>query len=83
MPEERIFTIPLKGTRRAKHAKRAKRAVKLVKEFLKRHMKSNDVEISQELNQQLWKRGAEKPPSQIRVRAVKIDDGTVKAFLPG
>lgn len=83
MPEERVYTVPLKGARRETRNRRAKGAVKLVKEFLKRHMKSGDVKIDQELNQTIWKRGSEKPPSKIRVRAVKLDDGSVEAFLPG
>ena len=30
-----------------------------------------------------WERGIQKPPSRIRVRAVKLEDGTVEAELVG
>lgn len=81
MPEERIYVIPLREVRQAPEYLRAKRASKLVREFLKRHMKSDEIKLDMILNSELWRRGAKHPPSKIRVRAVKQDDGSVKAFL--
>jgi large subunit ribosomal protein L31e len=43
-------------------------------------MKTEEVKLNEKLNQELWKRGAERPMSRIRVRAVKQDDGSVEAF---
>ncbi|MEA1905168.1 MAG: 50S ribosomal protein L31e [Candidatus Hadarchaeota archaeon] len=80
MPEERIYTIPLRKVKRARRYRRSSRAAKLVREFLQRHMKAEEVKLNEELNQELWKRGAERPMSRIRVRAVKQDDGSVEAF---
>ena len=37
--------------------------------------------ISQEVNQKIWGRGIEKPPSKIRVRAAKDKDGNVTVYL--
>jgi large subunit ribosomal protein L31e len=80
MPEERVYVIPLSKAKRAPRYKRANRAVRLVREFLSRHLKSDVIKLDQSLNQRLWARGARNPPSRIRVRAVKQDDGSVQAF---
>lgn len=81
MPEERVYTIPLKSAHRTQKPKRAARAAKSVKEFLKKHMKSEVIRLDQELNEELWKRGAGSPPARIRVKAIKQDDGVVVASL--
>jgi large subunit ribosomal protein L31e len=44
-------------------------------------MKSEDVKIDQGINEKVWSRGAEKPPSKIRIRAMKMEDGQVQAEL--
>ncbi|HID71401.1 MAG TPA: 50S ribosomal protein L31e, partial [Thermoplasmata archaeon] len=39
--------------------------------------------IGEDVNQLIWSRGIEKPPSKIRVRVVKsFDDGVVDVSLP-
>jgi len=81
VPEERVYVIPLREVKRVPRYLRAKKASKLVREFLIRHMKSDEVKLDTKLNHELWKQGVESPPSKIRVRAVKQDDGSVKAFL--
>ena len=81
MPEERIYVIPLKDAKRAPRYRRVPRAVKIVREFLKRHMKSDRIKLNEGLNRKLWERGIEHSTSRIRVRAVKADDGSVEAFL--
>ncbi len=83
MAEERIYTIPLRKAKRARRNKRSARAAKLVREFLLRHMKAEEVKLNDEINRKLWERGAEHPVPRIRVRAVKKDDGSVEAFLAG
>jgi len=91
--EERIYTIPLRRAWIAPRKKRAPRAVRLVKSFIQRHMKietgvkSEEEEeegrlvISNEVNEKLWSRGIEKPPRNIRVRAVKDKEGVVTLYL--
>lgn len=81
MPEEKILIIPLKEAKNAPRHRRTGRATKIVREFLARHMKSDKISIDPTLNQKLWQRGAKKPPTKIRVKAVKDDDGLVKASL--
>ena len=38
--------------------------------------------IDPPVNRKIWERGIEKPPSRIRVRARKFEDGTVEVQLP-
>jgi len=91
--EERIYTIPLRRAWIAPRKKRAPKAVRIIKSFMQRHMKveTRAVEgeeeekgrlvISEEVNEKLWSRGIEKPPRNIRVRAVKDKEGTVTLYL--
>ncbi|MFP4005193.1 MAG: 50S ribosomal protein L31e [Candidatus Hadarchaeia archaeon] len=79
MEEEQVYTIPLRGVRSAKRRKRAAKAVQEIKDFLKDHMNATDVSIKSDLNEQIWRRGAEKPPSKIRVKAERRDDNVVEA----
>jgi len=92
--EERIYTIPLSKAWISPRKKRAPRAVRIVRSFVQRHMKietkakteeeeeeAGRLVISDEVNKKLWRRGVEKPPRNIRVRAVKDKEGTVTLYL--
>ena len=81
---ERIITIPLRATKMAPRTKRAKRAIKEIRENIMRHMKADEdkVWIDTALNEKIWERGIQNPPSRISVKAVKFDDGLVEVSLP-
>jgi len=91
--EERIYTIPLGKAWIAKTRKRAPRAIKIIKGFVNRHMKlkaQTELEeeeepkrliISNEVNEKIWRRGIEKPPRRVRIRAAKDKDGNVTVYL--
>jgi large subunit ribosomal protein L31e len=94
--EERFYTIPLQKAMVRPPKKRTPRAMQLVKLFITKHMKmdmkvSDDEEaeelpqlvISQEVNEELWSRGIEKPPRKIKVRVTKDKDGNVTVYLAG
>jgi len=79
--EEKIYTIPLR------HAwvvtprgKRAPRAVRDVRNFVSRHMKAEEVALSNEINSAIWARSINKPPRKITVRAVKDKEGKVIVY---
>jgi len=75
----REYTINLRREwLKASRFKRAKRAVKALREFIKRHLKVEDVIISNAVNNFIWKRGIRKPPAKITVIAEKKDN---KAFV--
>lgn len=83
---EREYVIPLRNKwKRVPRYKRANKAVKAIKEFLAKHMKIRDrdlkkIKIDRYLNEEIWFRGIRKPPSRIKVKAVKEND-VVKAEL--
>ena len=74
---EREYVIPLREkVRVVPRYKKTNKAVKTIKEFLARHMKIRDrdlskIKIDKYLNEALWSRGIRKPPHKIKVKAVK------------
>jgi large subunit ribosomal protein L31e len=81
---EKVYTIPLRVVKRLPRTHRAERAIVEVRKYIARHMKakSEDVWLDNPLNEAIWARGMQKPPSRIRVKAVKFDDGVVEVSLP-
>ncbi len=93
--EERFYTISLGKAWLMPPNKRAPKAMRIIKDFVKRHMKletgkeSADEEesetrrliVSNEVNEKVWSRGIEKPPRKIRIRATKDKDGNVTVYL--
>lgn len=89
---ERIYTIPLTVTKQIPRTKRAPRAIKEIKEFVKRHMmeevpdeekkEKKDVWVDYRLNELIWARGIENPPSKVRVKAIRFEDGLIEVSLP-
>lgn len=81
---ERIYTIPLrKEYSKAPIWRKTKKAVKAVKQFLIKHMKSEDVKLGKALNEKLWKHGIRNPPHKVKVSVTKDDKGVVRAELFG
>jgi len=79
--QEHIYIIPLRDSRRAPRWKRSNTAIKDIRKYLAKHMKSEDVKIDKSINEKVWDRGSTKPPSKIRIRAMKMEDGQVQAEL--
>ena len=79
--KEQIYNIPLRDVQHTPRWERGKRAMKAIRDFLARHMKSEDIKLAQNINEAVWERGSHKPPSRIRVRAMKFEDGQVQAEL--
>jgi len=82
--EERIMVVPLKGIKKVSRTKRAPHAIKLLKKHVARHMKGDieDVWIDDVLNEAIWARGIQKPPTKITVKAFKWEDGRLEVTLP-
>lgn len=91
--EEIIYTIPLRKAWIAPPKKRAPRAIRIIRDFVKKHMKleaPGELEegeepkrlvISNEVNEKIWRRGIQKPPRKVRVRAAKDREGNVSVYL--
>ena len=81
---ERVYVVPLRSEfSKVPEYKKTKKAAKALKEFVAKHMKSDNVNIGKELNNFVWKHGIRNPPHHIKITAVKYDSGLVKANLFG
>ncbi len=83
---ERTYTIPLrKEWLKSPKFKRTKKAVIALRQFLSRHMKTDEenVRLGKYLNEFVWSRGIRTPPPRVKVNVVKDDKGIVKAELVG
>jgi large subunit ribosomal protein L31e len=72
--EERIYTIPLSAVKKAPRWKRSNRAIALIREYLIKHTKSEYILIDTTINEKVWARGSQKPPSKIRVKVTEEED---------
>ena len=90
---ERVFTIPLTVTKVVPKTKRAPRAIKEIKEYVRKHMMEKTSEEDEEkdkkevwmdyrLNELIWSKGIEHPPSRVRVKAIRFEDGLIEVSLP-
>ncbi len=81
---ERVYTIPLRReTLKVPSFRKANKAAKSVREFIMKHMKSDNVKLGKHLNLDIWRHGAKNPPNKVKVNAVKDDKGRVVAELVG
>jgi large subunit ribosomal protein L31e len=80
--DERIYNVPLrKAYWTGSRLRRANRSVRILKKFVERHMKPEELLIQPEVNELIWSRGMEKPPRRIRIRATKNDENLVRVYL--
>ena len=81
---ERTYNVPLrKGFQKAPKYRRAKKAINTLKEFLIKHMKSEDIKIGKYLNEEVWDNGIKNPPHHVKIVVKKHEDGKVFAELEG
>ncbi|MBT3836145.1 hypothetical protein HOD05_04785 [Candidatus Woesearchaeota archaeon] len=81
---ERVYNVPLrKEFRKVPRWKKTKKAVTALRQFLSKHMKSEDVKLSKKLNEHVWKHGIRNPPHHVKVTVSKDEKGVVNADLFG
>ena len=81
---ERIYNVPLrKESMKAARYVRAAKAARALREFLVKHMKSENVKIGKYLNQAILERGRKNVPHHVLVKAVKDKNNVVKAEIVG
>jgi large subunit ribosomal protein L31e len=73
----RIYTINLGKAQLTPRYRRTDRVINMIREFAKKHMKSAEVKLDQELNRHVWQKGKAHPPRKLRVRMMKDEDGIV------
>jgi large subunit ribosomal protein L31e len=77
----RIYTVNLGKAWLTPQYKRTDRVVNMIREFARKHMKSKEVKLDQELNRHVWERGRTNPPRRLRVRMAKDENGIVVVSL--
>jgi len=81
LPEEKIVTLNFrKAVLRTPIYKRSSSLSRLVREKLEKISKKH-VLLGKSINEEIWKRGGDKPPTKIRIRLIKKDENTFKAEL--
>ena len=79
---ERVYNVPLrKEFQKVARWRKTEKAVTALRQFVVKHMKSEDVKIGKYANQLLWKNGIKNPPHHIKVNAKKDDKGKVVVEL--
>lgn len=81
---EREYVIPLRPSQhQPSRRRRAGHALETVRRFVSRHMKgrSEDVWIDPHLNEFIWDRGIQHLPRQVRVKAIRFEDGLIEVDL--
>ena len=79
---ERVYNVPLrKEFQKVARWRRTEKALKALKEFIAKHMKSENVVIGKYVNKQLWKNGIKNPPHHVKVTAQKDEKGKVTVEL--
>ncbi len=79
--EEKIYTIPLRADKKTR-VKRSAYAVRIIKNYLKKHTKAEEIKLGRRLNEAVWSRGSRKPLQKIRVKVLK-DGNVARAELVG
>ena len=74
---ERVYTINLGKVLLSPDNQRAKRAINMIKEFTRRHMKTEEVKIEEDVSHLIWSRGIKHPPRKIRIKMTRTDEGYV------
>lgn len=78
---EKIVTINLrKRLIKTPRWKRAKQAAKILRGTLERRTKG-EIKLDKTINEKIWSRGIENPPSKLRIKITKVDEKTFKAEL--
>lgn len=82
---EIVLKLNLRDVKKASRRKRAPYAVRLIKRLVARYVKVdvNKVKIGNGLNEFMWSRGIQKPPSKVKVKVTKREDGTVLVEYQG
>jgi len=64
----RVYTVPL-------NTKHTRNAISSLKDFVKKHVKAEEVAIDQKLNLELWAHGRKKPPRKVKVKVSQDETG--------
>ena len=83
--EERIIIVPLRKVIDTPRTRRANKAIKIIRSHVAQHLKMNeeDIWLDTPINEAIWAKGREHPPTKLRVKAIKFkDQDLVEVTLP-
>ena len=79
---KREYIIPLRRKfLSAPKWRRSKKAVAVLRDFITKHMKCENVIVCAELNEHIWSRGSKHPPGKVEVIALRFNDGQDEKVL--
>lgn len=78
---ERDYVVNLRRVYWGRKANRSKRAVRLIREFVARHMHTEELVLDRRLNEALWSRGIEKPPRRVNIHVGVTKEKRVYVYL--
>ncbi len=78
--DEKIYTINIrKAISKVPRWEKSKRGMAIIKSFLKKNMKGDDVKIGKSITEEIWEKGNQNPPKSIRIHAIQTegDEGKI------
>ena len=79
---ERVYNVPLrKEFLKVANWRRTEKAVTALRQFVAKHMKSDNIILGRYVNKELWKHGIKNPPHHVKISAKKDDKGKVVVEL--
>lgn len=82
MADEKIVTVNIrKDLLKVSKWRRGNRALPAITKTLEKMYKNQRIIIGKTLNEGIWKRGLENPPSKLKLKVSKVDDKTVKVEM--
>ncbi len=72
--EYMVYVVPLKRVYWGRRTNRADRAIRLIRAFVKRHTKADEVKIGNDVNMYVWSRSREKPPRRIKILVKLVEE---------
>lgn len=79
---KREYVVPLRRkTKLAPRWRRSKKAVSVLNEFIRKHMKTDNVVLCNELNEKIWENGIKNPPGKVSIVALKTEINGVEKTL--
>lgn len=79
---KREYVVPLRRKfLTAPKWRRSKKAIAVLKDYMRKHMKCEDVIVCAELNEHIWARGSKNPPGKVEVIALRTQVGQDQKVL--
>lgn len=80
MAEKHIYSVNLRKAKQASRPNRAAKAMRILRQHVRQHSQVEDVSISNSVNERMFARGAQKPPTSLEIQVVE-EGGTAHVEL--